>query len=74
MDKVLTHRMGWETQNMLTVARCMAQAALARKESRGTHYRSDFPTTDDERFLGHISLQKLPEEIRQDFEPLRKRH
>ena len=73
MDKVLSHRMGWETQNMLTVARCMAQAALARKESRGTHYRSDFQTPDDERFLGHISIQKLPEEIRQSFEPLRTR-
>jgi L-aspartate oxidase len=73
MDKVLTHRMGWETQNMLTVARCMAQAALARKESRGTHYRGDFPTTDDERFLGHITIHMLAEDIRQTFEPLRPR-
>jgi len=72
MDKVLTHRMGWETQNMLTVARLMAQAAVARKESRGTHYRGDFPATDDEHFLGHIAMQKLPEEIRQTYEPLRK--
>lgn len=70
MDKVLGHRMGWETQNMLTVARCMAQAALAREESRGTHFRSDFPQPDDGRFLGHLILQRAAEGIRLTFEPL----
>jgi succinate dehydrogenase/fumarate reductase flavoprotein subunit len=62
--------MGWETQNMLTVARCMAQAALAREESRGTHFRSDFPQPDDGRFLGHLILHRAAEGIRQTFEPL----
>ncbi len=71
MDKVLSHRMGWETQNMLTVARCMAQAALAREESRGTHFRSDSPQADDGRFLGHLTLQRAAEGIRHTFEPLR---
>jgi L-aspartate oxidase len=33
---------GWELQNMLTVARIMVAAALAREESRGTHLRTDF--------------------------------
>lgn len=33
---------GWELQNMLTVARVMVAAALAREESRGTHLRTDF--------------------------------
>src|SRR5262249_38478339 len=37
MDKAFDSRFGWETQNMLTVARCVAVAALARKESRGVH-------------------------------------
>lgn len=33
----------WELQNMLTVALCMARSALAREESRGVHFRTDFP-------------------------------
>src|SRR5207248_3262169 len=40
-------RTGWELQNLLTVARLMIDAALAREESRGTHYRSDFPAKDE---------------------------
>ena len=38
---------GWELQNLLTVARLMIDAALARDESRGTHFRSDYPAKDD---------------------------
>ena len=37
---------GWELQNMLLVARMMIRAALLRQESRGTHYRNDYPATD----------------------------
>ena len=37
-------RLDWlDLRNMLTVARCVAQAALARTESRGAHQREDFP-------------------------------
>ena len=36
---------GWELQNMMLIGRVMAAAALARKESRGVHLRSDFPET-----------------------------
>jgi L-aspartate oxidase len=47
---------GWELQNLLTVARLMIDAALARDESRGTHFRSDFPTRDDARWgLRHVT-------------------
>ena len=36
-----------ETVNMLNVALMITQSALARTESRGAHYRADFPTPDD---------------------------
>ncbi len=43
MDKVFDTPEGWQLQNMLTVAHLAAQSALARIESRGTHYRTDSP-------------------------------
>lgn len=49
---------GWELQNLLTVARLMVASALAREESRGTHFRSDFPTRDDARWgLRHVTCE-----------------
>ncbi|MBI1371861.1 MAG: L-aspartate oxidase [Phycisphaera sp.] len=47
LDKIFDDRAGWETQNMLTLGALMTRAAAARTESRGTHYRADFPNTDD---------------------------
>lgn len=38
---------GWRTANLVTVARLIARAALRREESRGAHYRDDFPQRDD---------------------------
>jgi aspartate oxidase len=35
-----------EARNLLTVARLIAAAALARRESRGSHFRADFPEAD----------------------------
>jgi L-aspartate oxidase len=45
-----------ETRNLVEVAQAMAACALFREESRGAHCRSDFPNTDDRRFLGHTLL------------------
>ena len=42
-----------ETENMLELAEALLFAGLARQESRGAHFRTDFPTRDDEKFLGH---------------------
>jgi succinate dehydrogenase/fumarate reductase flavoprotein subunit len=40
----------------VAVADAMTRSALFREESRGGHYRSDFPEVDDGRFLGHTFL------------------
>jgi L-aspartate oxidase len=45
---------GWELQNMLTIAYLMIESALTREESRGVHFRGDFPGRDDARWLRHI--------------------
>jgi succinate dehydrogenase / fumarate reductase flavoprotein subunit len=42
-----------EFGHMLDYCAFIAQSALARKESRGAHYREDYPTRDDENFLQH---------------------
>ena len=58
MDKIFDSPAGWECQNMLTVSLLMARAAQMRQESRGVHFRSDFPNTDDEQFKKHIEIKK----------------
>src|SRR5262249_31786230 len=55
-------RMGEEnvnprTCNFATLARLMAEAALQRQESRGGHYREDFPARDDARWRVHSAQQ-----------------
>ncbi len=40
-----------QLKNMLHLSRAIVQGALARDESRGAHYKPDFPKRDDERFL-----------------------
>ncbi len=44
----------WETTNLLTVSTALAAAAALREETRGSHWREDFPERDDERFAGHF--------------------
>lgn len=45
-----------ELGGMLILAEAILIGALARQESRGTHYRLDFPHRDDARWLKHIVL------------------
>jgi len=54
LDKVFENQGGWELQNMLTLGRLMAHAATLRTETRGVHYRSDYPDRDDEHWAKHI--------------------
>lgn len=43
-----------EFANMLTCSLLLTESALAREESRGGHYRVDFPERNDERWRRHI--------------------
>jgi len=47
-----------ELRNLHSLAVLIASSALAREESRGSHYRSDFPYRDDEDFGKHSVIQK----------------
>jgi L-aspartate oxidase len=47
-----------EGQAMCRVARAILISALARTESRGAHFRNDFPKRDDEHFLKHSSYSR----------------
>jgi L-aspartate oxidase len=43
----------WEATNLLTISTLLAQAALLREETRGSHWREDFPERDDVGQSGH---------------------
>ena len=58
MDKEFGAPQGWRVQNMLTVAKLMVHAARRRTESRGVHFRTDFPERDDEHWLRHIDIRR----------------
>jgi L-aspartate oxidase len=60
MDKVFDESLGWQCQNMLTVCRLMADSARRRQESRGVHFRIDYPRRDDENFQHHIEICAAP--------------
>jgi len=47
-----------ELKNMVLVGKLITTAALARKESRGTHYREDHPATDNKHWLRHLYLKR----------------
>jgi len=51
-----TSRRSWEARNILTTALVITRSACARLESRGAHYRTDYPTRDDVKFLNHSVL------------------
>ena len=52
-----------ELRNLHTLGLLMARSALAREESRGSHYRSDFPYRDDEKLQKHSAISKNNEVV-----------
>ncbi|MEU6805644.1 MULTISPECIES: succinate dehydrogenase flavoprotein subunit [Streptomyces] len=64
-----------ELGNLLDLAEVMAVSALARKESRGGHYREDYPNRDDVNFMRHTMAYREvgddgSETVRLDYKPV----
>ena len=51
-----------ELDNLVLVGRLMAEAALLREESRGAHFREDFPDPR-EKWLRHLVLRQNDEDV-----------
>jgi len=51
---VLTRREEYEFANMLTCCLLVTESAMAREESRGAHYREDYPQRNDEQWRKHL--------------------
>ncbi len=65
---------GWHTaldlRNLLTVSEAITRAALERKESRGAHFRDDYPAKDESFAKVHMTIRKGPDgEMRISREP-----
>ncbi|MEI8082853.1 MAG: FAD-binding protein, partial [Actinomycetes bacterium] len=51
----------WETTNVALTARVLAEAAALREETRGSHWRDDFPDQDNERWRVRIVSRRQPD-------------
>ncbi len=56
-----------ELEGMLQLAEVILEGALARKESRGSHFRLDYPDRDDNHWLRHTLAFKTPDGPRLDY-------
>lgn len=63
-----------DVQNLLQVAEMTTRGALARTESRGAHFRRDYPESDDTRWLANVYLRLVDGEPRVWDEPVRFTH
>jgi L-aspartate oxidase len=59
---------GWETTNLLSLSTALARAALLREETRGSHWREDFPERD-EAWAGHVDSRLVDGVLHQELVP-----
>ena len=55
---------------MLDCAETIVVSALERKESRGAHFRLEYPERDDENWLKHITVRHTPDGPRLEYTPV----
>jgi len=58
----------FDLESMLTIAEVIVKGALERKESRGSHYRLDYPYRDDKNWLKHTLAFKHRDHIRLEYQ------
>jgi L-aspartate oxidase len=59
----------WEATNLVTIGTALAEAARLREETRGSHWREDFPDRDDAHWAGHFDVTLGPAGTRVAFTP-----
>jgi len=63
-------RLAHETSNMVINAEMKLRASIFRRESRGNHFREDYPHRDDSRWLAWVTLKEEKGEMRVSREPI----
>jgi succinate dehydrogenase / fumarate reductase flavoprotein subunit len=58
-----------ELEALLCLAGAIVASAMARKESRGAHFREDFPERDDSNWLKHTLIQRIDKGFRLSYRP-----
>jgi succinate dehydrogenase / fumarate reductase flavoprotein subunit len=59
-----------ETQNLLLLAEAMARSAFYRKETRGAHYRRDYPEKNNDQWLVNITATLEGENLNINYTPV----
>jgi succinate dehydrogenase / fumarate reductase flavoprotein subunit len=59
-----------ELGNLLVVSKAITMGAIARRESRGSHSRTDFPRRDDRNFLQHTLISKEGDTVKTEYRPV----
>jgi len=59
----------WESTNLVTISAALTAAAARREETRGSHWRDDFPERDDARWAGHFDVTLIEGEAEVSFRP-----
>ena len=66
--KDLMHNLG--LRNMLLLSEMVCRAALLRTESRGSHWRPDYPQEDNANWLKNIIIRKEKDDMLLDMRPV----